>query len=350
MLQLNLSEAEIQQLNYERFHYPCPIVQKRIHAVYFKATLGVSNDKISKMACLSRNKVSEWIHTYKAEGLKGLCEYNYGTNKSELEEHTSDLLKSFTERPPMSINEAKSRIEDITGIKRSPTQVRAFIKRHGFRYIKTGHLPAKADSEKQHEWVENKLEPVIKASQNGELHLLFMDAAHFILQPFICALWCITRLFIRASAGRNRINVLGVVHAITKEVITLHNTSFISADTIVAFLKQIKEHFYDLPIVIVLDNARYQHCQLVQKIAEELGIKLLFLPPYSPNLNIIERLWKFTKKTILYARYYDSVDKFHTAVTGFFQNINQKYNAELKDLLTLKFQFFDNQNALIYAV
>ena len=76
----------------------------------------------------------------------------------------------------------------------------------------------------------------------------------------------------------------------------------------------------------------------------------MFLPSYSPNLNIIERLWKFTKKTILYAKYYESPVKFHQAITGFFQTVNQKYNADLKNLLTLKFQFFQNQNVLIYPI
>ncbi|HED37653.1 MAG TPA: IS630 family transposase [Ignavibacteria bacterium] len=178
-------------------------------------------------------------------------------------------------------------------------------------------------------------------------HLLFMDAAHFILQPFICVLWCVERLFIKASAGRNRINVLDTVNAITKEVITFSNTTFINAETIVDFLKHFREH-YDLPLKIVLDNTRYQHCKFVIKAAEELNITLLFLPPYSPNLNIIERLWKLTKKKILYAKYYETPYKFHEAVTGFFQTINQKYNADLKNLLTLKFQFFKNENALIY--
>jgi transposase len=101
---------------------------------------------------------------------------------------------------------------------------------------------------------------------------------------------------------------------------------------------------------IVLDNARYQHCKLVEQAAESMGITLLFLPAYSPNLNIIERLWKFTKKTILYAKYYDSADLFHRAITDFFQTINQKYNAELKNLLTLKFQTFNNKNVLSYPV
>jgi transposase len=350
MLQLNLSETEIKRLNYERFHYPCPIVQKRIHAVYMKATSKLTNAEVGKFAELHRHTVGKWMHAYKQGGFEALCQFNYGTNKSTLENHSDSILKSFSERPPMNSNEAKVRIEEMTGISRGPSQVRAFMKRHKLRYIKIGHIPAKADVEKQQQWVATTLEPVINEAQNGECQLLFMDAAHLILQPFICAMWCVARLFIKASAGRNRINILGAVNAITKEIITYNNTTFINAETIVTFLKQLRKHYGSVPLKIVLDNARYQHCQLVEEAAKQLNITLLFLPSYSPNLNIIERLWKFTKKTILYGKYYDSPAKFHLAITSFFQTINLKYDDNLKDLLTLKFQFFQNENVLIYPV
>lgn len=350
MLQLNLSETEIQRLNYERYYYPVPLVQKRIHAVYVKASTTMSNKAVGRIVGLSRNRVGEWIHAYQCGGFEALCQFNYGTNKSELDRHSEDLLKTFAEHPPMTANEAKAHIERITGISRSPTQVRTFMKRHGLRYRKAGHIPAKADAKKQQEWVNTTLEPAIEEAKKGECHLLFMDAAHFVLQPFICALWSVTRLFIKASSGRNRINVLGVVNAISKEVVTLSNTTYITAETIVDFFKQLKKHYPDRPLKIVLDNARYQHCKLVQQIASEMEITLLFLPSYSPNLNIIERLWKFTKKKILYAKYYETPDKFHQAVTGFFQTINQNHHDGLKSLLTLKFQSFEKQNALIYPV
>jgi len=349
MLQIKISDAEIHRLNYERYYYPCPHIQKRIQAVYFK-TFGMSNKMIGKLTGLNREIVGDWIRAYLKGGFEALCQFNYGTNKSELENHADSILSSFTQRPPISSNEAKARIEELTGISRSPSQVRDFMKRHGLRYLQTGHIPAKADTAKQQQWVKTTLEPAIKEAQKGECHLLFMDAAHFILQPFICALWCVTRLFIKAAAGRNRINILGVVNAITKEVSTFSNITYISAETIVSFLKQLKEHYGNLPLKIVLDNARYQHCKLVEEAAKSLDITLLFLPSYSPNLNIIERLWKFTKKKILYAKYYETPASFHTAITGFFQTVNQKYNADLKNLLTLKFQFFQHQNATIYPV
>jgi len=350
MLLINLSKAEIQRLNYERYYYPCPIVQKRMHAVYIKASTNMSNEMIGTLVGLSRDSVGDWINRYEQSGFEALCQFNYGTNKSALDNHSDSILKSLTQRPPMSCCEAKSRIEELTGISRSPSQVRAFMKRHKLRYLKTGHVPAKADTEKQQEWVKTTLEPAIKEAQNGECHLLFMDAAHFILQPFICALWCVARLFIKASAGRNRINVLGIVNAITKEVLTLSNTTYINAQTIIEFLQKLKKHYGILPLKIVLDNARYQHCKIVEAAAKELGITLLFLPSYSPNLNIIERLWKFTKKKILYAKYYETPAKFHQAITDFFETINPKYNADLKTLMILKFQFFENKAAEIYPV
>lgn len=350
MLPIKISNAEIQRLNYERYYYPCPTVQKRIHAVYFKATTQMSNTMIGALLNLHRDSVGDWIIRYERGGFEGICQFNYGTNKSALENHSQSLLQSFTQHPPMTANEAKARIEEQTGISRSPSQVRAFMKRHKMRYLQAGHIPAKADTEKQKEWVKTKLYPVIKEAQEGKCQLLFMDAAHFILQPFICALWCVTRLFVKASAGRNRINVLGVVNAITKEIFTFSNTSYISAETIVDFLKQLKKHYGDIPLKIVLDNARYQHCKLVESVAKQLNIELLFLPSYSPNLNIIERLWKFTKKKVLYAKYYESPIKFHAAINDFFQTVNQKYTLDLKSLLTLKFQFFENKPAEIYPV
>jgi transposase len=274
---------------------------------------------------------------------------NYGTNKSTLETQAVGIKELFTAHPPRSIAEAAIKIKELTGIERSPARIRAFMKRHQFRFLKTGHIPAKVNTAGQKEWVGQTLQPVIKAAQDGQVHLLFMDAAHFILQAFLCSLWCVSRVFIKASAGRNRINVLGAVNAITKEVTTYTNTTYICANTLVAFLKQLKERYNDKPIAIVLDNARYQHCFMVKTFAKSLGIHLLFLPPYSPNLNIIERLWKLTKKEMLNAYYYDTPALFHQAINSYFQNINETSSLKLQKLLTLNFQFFDKNIAYSYA-
>ena len=349
LIKLMLSSEELAKLNYERYHYPCPIIQKRLHTVYIKASTPSSNKEISIIVSAHPNSVGQWITTYKENGFDELCKITRYSNQSLLEKEAVSIKELFARQPPRSIDEARLKIKELTGIERSNTRITAFMKRHQFRFLKTGHIPAKVNNTAQKNWVNETLKPVIEAAHKEEVHLLFIDAAHFILQPFLCCLWCIKRVFIKASPGRNRINVLGAVNAITKEITTMTNTAYIDANTIVAFLKQLKEKYPDKPIAIVLDNARYQHCFFVTTWAKSLGIHLLFLPPYSPNLNIIERLWKFTKKEILNARYYDSPALFHQAINTFFQNINNDYLPDLQKLLTLNFQFFDNDMTHSYA-
>lgn len=346
-LQLKLDASELERLRYERYVYPQVMVQKRLHAVYFKATTKLSYAAIGLLTGLHANSVASWVKAYQEHGYDALLCNGYGTTKSSLEQYSTSILEHFAKRPPHSAKEAKARIEELCGLVRSEQQIRGFMHRHGLHFIKMGPVPAKCDTEVQQAWVAEQLQPCIRAAEKGKVHLLFVDAAHFMLQPFLCCVWCVARLFLRAASGRNRINVLGAVDAISKKVVTMTNTTYINADVLISFLRLLKQSFRTKPLVIVLDNVRYQHCRGVEQAAASLGIRLLFLPPYSPNLNIIERLWRFAKKQILYGRYYDGADKFHLAVTSFFEQINKKHNKALHTLLTLKFQFFNLKNSQI---
>ena len=91
-----------------------------------------------------------------------------------------------------------------------------------------------------------------------------------------------------------------------------------------------------------MDNARYQHCALVVSKAAVLGIELLYLPPYSPHLNLIERLWKLVKKRCLTNRYYENFEKFHASIDDCLRHLHGVARAELDSLLTLRFQLFGN--------
>lgn len=344
MLTLNFSEEEIQRLKYEKDFNPCMRIRKRSHAVYLKMSHKMSNESIGRIVCCHRNSVSNWVKAYQSGGISALLATNYYYPQSQLEQHKDIIQENLNNSPVQSIKEAVLRIKEVTGIIRKPTQVRAFLLKHGYRYRKMGQIPGKADAQKQEKWLES-LQPYIQKAEKGECHLLFSDAAHFTLSAFVCMVWSICRIFLKTAAGRNRINVLGTVDAVTKEVITHINTTYITAETIVEFLQQLKIHYNEKPIVIIMDNARYQHCQLVMEKAKELNVEILFLPPYSPNLNIIERLWKFTKKKVLYGKFYESPELFHNAIRGFFEQINQKYTSELEMLLTLKFQIINEKNA-----
>ena len=105
-----------------------------------------------------------------------------------------------------------------------------------------------------------------------------------------------------------------------------------------ALLQQLKQKFSDQPITIVLDNARYQRNAFVFEEAAKLGIQLLFLLAYSPNLNLIERLWKFVKAECLNSRYYETFPQFCHAIETCVTQPTDDQKARLKTLLTVNFQ------------
>jgi len=167
-----------------------------------------------------------------------------------------------------------------------------------------------------------------------------VDAAHFVLAPFLGFVWSFTRLFIKAPAGRKRFNVLGALNAITHELITVQNDTYINAQSVCQLLRRIAQLDFAVPITLVLDNARYQKCQIVYQLAERLNIELLYLPAYSPNLNLIERLWKFVKKKCLYGKYYSEFSDFKGAIIDCLNQTHTTYKPELDTLLTPRFQTF----------
>lgn len=127
----------------------------------------------------------------------------------------------------------------------------------------------------------------------------------------------------------------------SKELVLVTNSSYITSIQICEMLVKIAaSRTQAIPMTIVLDNAQYQRCKLVMEKAAELEIELLFLPPYSPNLNLIERLWKFVKKEVLYSKYYDNFEKFKEAITNCLEETDTKHKTALDSLLTLKFQTF----------
>ncbi len=147
-------------------------------------------------------------------------------------------------------------------------------------------------------------------------------------------------------SGRNRWNILGAVNAVTKEILTVENDKYINAESVCIMLNKIADRKCGIPITIILDNVPYQRCSIVEEHAKLLGIELLFLPSYSPNLNIIERLWKFIKTKYLYCKYYDTFSKFVKAIKSCFDKDFYNNLKELETLLSLNFQSFKNVKIL----
>ena len=208
--------------------------------------------------------------------------------------------------------------------------------------MKTGSIPCKADPVVQKEFMETTMEPVISASKRGEVELYYVDAAHFVMGAFLGYLWSKVRIFIRTPSGRKRYNVLGAYHAIRGTMVTVTNATYINSSSVVELLGKLSLLHPDRPIKVVLDNAAYQRCYWVRMYAAVLGIELIFLPSYSPNLNLIERFWKFLKKKCLYNQFYSDFDSFCNAIDDCIADAEKEYAEELKTLMTLKFQSFEN--------
>lgn len=213
-----------------------------------------------------------------------------------------------------------------------------------------GAVPGRAaDPDKQKEqesFREEKLEPRLAEAREGKRVMVFMDAAHFVHGAFLGMVWCFVRVFMPTPSGRKRFNVLGALNAVSKEVLTFTNETYINAQSVCQFLLQIAQYYGSKPITIVLDNAKYQKCALVQGFALDLGIELLFLPSYSPQLNLIERYWRFLRKKCLYSRYYPNFKKFKKAIERCITFAIYEYPDELESLLTWKFQSFKDVQIL----
>ena len=198
----------------------------------------------------------------------------------------------------------------------------------------------------QREFLKTELQPVLEAAQAGSGHVFFVDAAHFVFGTFLCCLWCVARIFVRAASGRQRYNVLGAWNAVTRQLIAVTNTTVVNTETMCELLRKIAAQKLVGRITIVLDNARYQRNRVVQDLATQLGIRLLFLPSYSPSLNLIERLWGFVKRQSIYGKYHANFDSFRSAIEATMASLSTSHTAKVKTLMTLKFQEFDDVSLL----
>jgi transposase len=198
----------------------------------------------------------------------------------------------------------------------------------------------------QRTFLDNELKPKLDAALAGGGHVLFVDAAHFVYGTFLCCLWSIVRIFVRAASGRQRFNVLGAWNAVTRELITITNTTVVNTETLCELLRAVANRGLIGPVTLVLDNARYQRNAVVKGLAAELGIVLLFLPSYSPNLNLIERLWRFMKRKAAYGRYHANFADFRAAIQDVLDRVPTTHASKLASLMTLNFQEFDDVSLL----
>jgi transposase len=182
----------------------------------------------------------------------------------------------------------------------------------------------------------------MQRAKKKELVLLFLDGAHFVMGcDFLGYIYCKTRRFIKTFSGRKRYNVLGALNFLTKKVTIVANDTYITATAVCEMLRKVAAEYSGKTVHIILDNARYQKCEVVRTLAEELGIILQYIPPYSPNLNLIERLWKYVKGK-LRSKYYDQFDDFKETIDSIVEDSGNGSKKLIDQLIGESVQIFDS--------
>ena len=208
--------------------------------------------------------------------------------------------------------------------------------------MKSGSLPARLNVLLQRDYYNNVLRPLIQKAKKYKVVLLFLDGSHFVMGgDFLGYIYGTVRRYIKTFSGRKRYSVLGALNFSTKKITTISTVEYISAVEVCEMLKKVSIEYAGKPIHIVLDNARYQKCTAVKDLAKELSIILEYLPPYSPNMNAIERFWKHVKSR-LRSQYYDQFDAFKETIDFIIEDSDKGSKTVMDKLIGERVQVFDN--------
>ena len=306
--------------------------------------LRVENKVIAATLCITDDSVTNYIKQYRDGGLTAVLEDKAYRPGSSLAPFMQCLRCFFTVNPPSTAKEAMEQVERITGIKLGEEQIRRTLHKLGLGYRRTAQIPGKADPQLQFDFYNEELEPGLKEASEGKRKVFFVDAAHFVLGCFLGMIWSIARVFVRGASGRQRYSILGAVDSHSKEVLSVRTDGNVNSDTVIELIRLLRSRYPDQELTLVMDNARYQRNKRVFEQASADNVELLFLPAYSPNLNLIERLWKLVKSNCLRNRYFADFKSFKAAIHEFMDNINSEHQEQLESCLTLRFQFYPIPN------
>jgi|SRR6056297_511261 len=316
-----------------------PRIRRKLMAIRMHG-LGVPHAKIAATLSISDDTVTNYVKLYRDEGLPGLLENRHYKPTSSVEPFLEQIEQSFVDTPVATASEGAERIESISGIRLSDSQARRIMVRLGMKFRKCAAVPGKADPQMQFDFLQDELLPRLEEARRGDRRVFFVDAAHFVLGAFLGMIWSFTRIFVPSGCGRQRYNVLGAVETRDHDFVSIRTTGSVNADTVCELVRKIDETYPGEEITLVMDNARYQRNKKVFAAAEQYGIELLFLPSYSPNLNLIERVWRLVKAKCLRNRHFEDFAKFMMTIDEFIDSLSGENRLHLKSLVTENFQLF----------
>jgi len=334
---IKLSQEE--KIKIKKLHRNC---KQRKHADKLKAILMLDNGfscvEVGEVLLLDDDTIRNYRNTYLNEGSGFLLnDNNKGTTALLSIEQLELLEQHITENVYADSKGIVVWITNEFGIDYTASGINSLLKRLGFVYKKPVLTPCKANVEKQEEFVKQYKE--LKENLSDQDQIYFMDGVHPQHNTLACYGWIKKgqTKHLKTNNGRKRTNINGALNLATKELFYVEDER-INSQTMIALLKQILSNQKQGKIHIILDHARYYHSKIVNEfIKEHPRINLKFLPPYSPNLNSIERLWKILKKKVVYNKFYLKFDDFRKKVIDFFEE-KKWMEDEFKNILNDNFQ------------
>jgi transposase len=301
---------------------------------------GWSAARVADALFLDEETVKAHRDLYERKGREGIEVLAYTGCSSHLTpDQLSELKKEVRSNLYMSAKAIAAWVFDKFSITYTAHAMAKVLKREGFVYKLPKRVPAKSSEQAQSDFFKSTLSPLLDESKEGS-PVYFVDATHAAYDAHAACGWILrgeTRE-LKANHGRVRININGALNASTLEVIHKREERITSSAMIELFKKIEEAHPQAEKITVILDNARYNRSKDVNSYVCSSRIKPVYLPPYAPNLNLIERFWGYLKKIAIWNRYYSTFKDFEHAVDGFFQNIGAHKEA-LERLLTPRFHF-----------
>lgn len=336
-----LTEKEITELKAQHRRERDRRIADRIKAIIHKNN-GWTNKEIAEALFLDEETVSTHIDEYSAS--KKLKPENGGSQSNLNSKQIEELDKHLTEKTYETAGQIIEYIENTYGISYTQSGINNLLHRLNFSYKKPTAIPAKADSEKQAIFIE-AYEKLKEETPDNE-PIVFGDSVHPTMATKIVHGWIKKGQDkpIATIASRTRINLTGAICLKDLRVIT-QCFDTINGNSTIEFLKRIKAAYSEAPrINVILDQAGYNRCQAVREFSEATNIKIHYLPPYSPNLNPIERLWKLMNEKVRNNKVFSSSEEFRKKINGFFEILHTKYFDELKSRITDNFQIFSKKS------
>ena len=336
-----LSPYELEQLRAEH-----RIAREKRQADRLKAVIlfgsGWSAEQVAEALLIDPDTVRSYFKRYQQGGIQRLLGMAYRGGEGWLsDEQLIELDIHLQHTLYLSAKEVVRYVEERWDVRYSERGMTALLHRLGYVYKKPKLVPGKADGEAQQAFVDAYEK--LKETKQPEDPIYFMDATHPRHNPVLGYGWIKRGVEheIPSNTGRDRLNINGAIDLERLEPVVRFDDTINAASTIALFEQIEAANPLSQRIYVICDNARYYRSKDVSAFLEGSKVELVFLPPYSPNLNLIERFWKFFKKQILYDTYYDTFSKFRHACERFFQNSNE-YAPQLRSLLTENFQIIGN--------